>query len=139
MKRLPSSRPVLLCMLATACTLVIAQGRPDIGKREYDNNCAVCHGIDAKGKGLYNAALKTDAPELSTLAKRNGGVFPVARLFETIEGAGPGHGTREMPIWGQIYRIRAAEYYIDVPYNQQAFVSGRILALIEYLNKQQVK
>lgn len=139
MKIQHAAKLVLLGLTATACTVALAQGRSDLGKREFENNCAVCHGSDAKGKGVYNNFLKTDAPDLTTLAKRNGGVFPVANTFEIIEGAGKGHGTRDMPIWGQEYKVRAGEYYVDVPYNPQAFVSGRILVLIEHLNKLQVK
>lgn len=139
MKIQQAAKRVLIGLTATACTLTLAQGRSDLGKREFENNCAVCHGSDAKGKGVYNSFLKTEAPDLTTLSKRNGGVFPVARTFETIEGAGKGHGTREMPIWGQEYKVRAGEYYVDVPYNPEAFVSGRILALIEHLNRLQVK
>ncbi len=130
---------LLLGLTATACTVALAQPRPDLGKREYENNCAVCHASDGKGKGPYNYYLKTDAPDLTMMAKRNGGVFPVARIYEVIEGAGVGHGTRDMPIWGQEYKVKAAEYYIDVPYNEAAFVGGRILALIDYLNKLQAK
>jgi len=44
-----------------------------------------------------------------------------------------------MPIWGQQYSVKAAEYYIDVPYNQEAYVRGRILSLVEYLNRLQAK
>lgn len=139
MKIQDSARFVLLGFAAVACTATLAQGRADLGKREFANNCAVCHGVDAKGKGVYNSYLKTDAPDLTTLARRNGGVFPVASTFETIEGAGKGHGTRDMPIWGQEYRVKAGEYYVDVPYNPEAFVNGRILALIEHLNRLQVK
>ncbi len=139
MKIQDAAQLMLLGLTATACTVALAQTRADLGKREYDNNCAACHGSDAKGKGLYNEYLKTDAPDLTTLAKRNGGVFPVAQTFDTIEGAGKGHGTRDMPIWGREYKVRAGEYYVDVPYNPDAFVSGRILALIEHLNKLQVK
>lgn len=139
MKIQQTVRLLLLGLTAAACTVTLAQGRADLGKREFENNCAVCHGSDAKGKGPYNYYLKTDAPDLTTLAKRNGGVFPVGRTFELIEGAGVGHGTRDMPIWGQEYRVKAGEYFADLPYNPEAFVSGRILALIDFLNKQQVK
>jgi mono/diheme cytochrome c family protein len=130
---------LLLSLTATACTVALAQGRKDLGKREYDNNCAVCHGSDARGMGVYNELLKTSAPDLTTLAKRNGGVFPVARMYDVIEGAGKGHGTRDMPLWGQEYRIKAGEYFGDLPYNPEAFASGRILALIDHLNRLQVK
>jgi len=44
-----------------------------------------------------------------------------------------------MAIWGRAYNIKAAEYYVDVPYDQEAWVRSRILALAEYLNRLQVK
>lgn len=84
--------------------------RVDIGKREFDNNCAVCHGKTGKGDGPYADLLKKGLPDLTTMARRNGGVFPLARAYEVIEGAGAGHGTREMPLWGQDYSVKAAEY-----------------------------
>jgi len=119
--------------------MVQAQGRSDLGKREYDNNCAVCHGKIGKGDGVYLDMLRKSPPDLTTMAKRNGGIFPVARSYEVIEGAGAGHGSRDMPIWGQHYNIAAAEYYLEVPYNPETYVRGRILALIEYLNRLQAK
>lgn len=133
--------------VTTLLGLVVLQGsvmaqpaqRVDIGKREFDNNCAVCHGKSGKGDGPYADLLKKSLPDLTTLAKRNGGVFPLARTYEVIDGAGPGHGTREMPLWGQDYSVKAAEYYMDVPYDSQAYVRARILALAEYLNRLQVK
>ena len=48
MKIQQAAKLLLLGLTATACTLALAQGRPDLGKREYDTNCAVCHGLDAK-------------------------------------------------------------------------------------------
>jgi mono/diheme cytochrome c family protein len=123
-----------------AVTAVQAQpGKADLGKREYDNNCAVCHGTKGAGNGPYGELLKRSPPDLTTMAKRNGGVFPFAAAYATIEGAGPGHGTRDMPIWGQVYNVKGAEYYVDVPYDPNAFVRSRILALIDYLNRLQAK
>ena len=139
MKIQGAARLALLATTAVACTAVFAQGRTDLGKREYDANCAVCHGKDGKGGGPYVDALKRSPPDLTTMAKRNGGMFPVARAFDVIEGAGPGHGTRDMPIWGQKYSIDAAAYYLDVDYDQRAVVRARILTLVEYLNRLQAK
>jgi mono/diheme cytochrome c family protein len=130
-------------LLAAALTLVasavLAQSRVDVGKREYDNNCAVCHGTQGSGNGPYVELLKRSPPDLTTMARRNGGVFPVAAAYAVIDGEGTGHGTRDMPIWGQDYKIRAAEYYMEAPYDPGTFVRSRILALIEYLNRLQAK
>jgi len=130
---------------ALACTAVMtplaaaAQAKVDIGKREFESNCAVCHGKDGKGNGPYAEQLKRSLPDLTTMAKRNGGVFPVSKTYEVIEGAGKGHGTRDMPVWGLDYTIQASEAMPDLPYNQAMYVRTRIMALLEYLNQLQVR
>ena len=114
--------------------------RVDLGKREFESNCASCHGVNGKGGGYAVEWLRKGPTALTTLTKRNGGVFPVSRMYEMIEGGNvPSHGAREMPVWGQDYRIRAGEYYVDMPYDPEAFVRSRILALIEYINRLQEK
>jgi hypothetical protein len=44
-----------------------------------------------------------------------------------------------MPVWGRDYRIKDAEYYADMPYDAQAVVRTRILSLLEYINRLQVR
>jgi mono/diheme cytochrome c family protein len=122
-----------------------AQQKPDFGKREYDASCAACHGISGKGNGPLRPHLVKAPSDLTTVAKRNGGVFPVQRLTEVIDGRasteiGP-HGTREMPAWGARYLAEAKDYYAEVPfpYDSEAFVRARIATLIDYLNRLQGK
>ncbi|UZD53613.1 c-type cytochrome [Caldimonas aquatica] len=114
--------------------------RIDFGKREFDANCASCHGISGKGNGPLAAVLTTRPTDLTQLAKRNDGVLPMARLYEVIDGANvPLHGTREMPVWGRDYKVEAANYYFEVPYDPEAYVRTRILALLEYISRLQAK
>jgi mono/diheme cytochrome c family protein len=120
-------------------SLALAQPKVDLGKREYDGKCAVCHGAGGKGDGPYAQQLKTKPPDLTTMASRNGGVFPVSKTYAAIEGAGAGHGTREMPVWGLDYSIQAVEQLPELPYNQAMFVRTRIMALLEHLQKLQAK
>ena len=117
-----------------------AAERIDLGKSEYEANCILCHGKDLRG-GAYVDFLKATPMDLTQLSRKNGGVFPVARVFDVIDGRQEvkSHGTRDMPIWGRDYQIKAAEYYVDMPYDGEAYVRGRILALIEYLNRMQAK
>ena len=134
------SRPLLAtALLCAAAATAAAQGKPDVGKREYEAKCAVCHGLDGKGGGPYAANLKGTLPDLTAMAKRNGGTFPSARASEIIEGAGKGHGTREMPVWGLDYTVQASETLPDMPVNQAQFVRGRIKALVGYLERMQAK
>ncbi len=112
----------------------------DIGKREYESNCAICHGTKGKGDGLFNEYLRVKTADITTLTRKNGGVFPVNRVMEVIDGRQvAGHGTREMPIWGDVYNVQAAQQFDDYPNNAALFVRARTLALIDYLNGLQVK
>ncbi|MEW6291698.1 MAG: c-type cytochrome [Pseudomonadota bacterium] len=116
-------------------------GKLDIGKIEYEQSCANCHGMDGKGKGSIAQTFQLSVPDITTMAKRNGGVFPVSRVYDLIDGREEvkAHGTREMPIWGKYYSLGAAPRYDDYPYNPEAAVRGRILALIDYLYRLQQK
>jgi mono/diheme cytochrome c family protein len=67
--------------------------------------CSACHGADARGGGPAAASMKTKPPDLTRIAERRGGVFPLAYVERFISGEQPSaetHGQREMPIWGPI-------------------------------------
>ena len=141
MKRLITTAAVAAVLAAAAAGTAIAGERASIGAREYTANCAVCHGAGGKGDGPYAASLAVKAPDLTVLAKNNGGVFPANKVFSLIDGRAEiaGHGPREMPVWGEDYLSLAGREYDDYPINREAFVRGRILALIDYLYQLQVK
>ena len=115
-------------------------GKVDFGKREYVSNCANCHGLDGKGNGPYSDLLKKSPPNLTTLSKNNGGIFPMDRLYQSITGDNiKAHGSRDMPIWGTEYRVEAANRYMESSYDPDDYVRVRVLALLEYLYRLQVK
>lgn len=134
-------RMVAAALGVLGAAMASAADRPDLGQREYQSNCAVCHGASGRGDGPYVGVLDTRVPVLTDLSRRNGGVFPFARVYEVIDGSAvlKAHGTREMPIWGSVYKVKAAEHYVDVPYDPEVFVRARILALIDYLYSLQQK
>ena len=129
-----------MIIAATGATTAVAADKVDLGKREYDSNCIACHGKDLKG-GAYVDFLKVTPPDLTQLSKKNGGVFPLERVYAVIDGRQEvkAHGPRDMPIWGRDYQIKAGEHYVDINYDPEAFVRGRIFALIDYLNRMQAK
>ena len=76
------------------------------GVELYKAYCATCHGLDAKGRGPMAGSLKTPPSDLTRIAIRNRGVFPMLRVQKIISGEeqpSPGHGSREMPVWGPIF------------------------------------
>ena len=129
-----------MIVAATGVTTAVAADKVDLGKREYESNCIACHGKDLKG-GAYVDFLKVTPPDLTLLSKKNGGVFPLERVYAVIDGHQEvkAHGPRDMPIWGRDYQIKAGEHYVDMNYDPEAFVRGRIFALIDYLNRMQAK
>ena len=75
------------------------------GQDMYKNYCAVCHGTDGKGAGPAAEALKVPPSDLTTLASRDGGKYPSLRVAAIIRGEATlaAHGTKEMPIWGNLF------------------------------------
>lgn len=123
-------------------TIAFAQkAKTDLGKKEYDLHCNICHGVDAKGNGFLRASLKVEPPDLTVLAKKNGGVFPAERITGVIDGRVQiaSHGSGDMPVWGTRYAVNAAEHFFDAPYDQEAYVHAHVLLLVDYLNRIQEK
>ncbi len=82
--------------------LIFSVRGPDL----FHAHCAACHGSQGKGDGPAASSLKTKPADLTVLAKKNGGRFPVERVQKFISGDDPAlsaHGSREMPIWGPIF------------------------------------
>ncbi len=137
--------PLAIVTFATTlslCSAALAQpAKTDLGKKEYELQCSVCHGMDAKGNGFLGASLKIVPPDLTVLTKNNGGVFPAERITGVIDGRVQiaSHGSRDMPIWGTRYAVNAAEHYFDIPYDQEAYVRARVLLLLDYLSRIQQK
>jgi len=115
----------------------------DIGRSFYQSSCAICHGLDGKGNGSLNGQLKVPPADLTVLAKKNNGVFPVSAISEIIDGRKviAAHGTRDMPIWGAYNRqlLYPPDKFADPSYDPEAIVQTRILVIIDYLNRIQEK
>jgi mono/diheme cytochrome c family protein len=113
--------------LATAQEMEVIAG----GEIEYQNHCAVCHGVDASGNGIMSKFLNLPPANLTQLSKKYGGKFPFWQIYRTIDGREEvrGHGTRTMPIWGARFRADAGGN--DPGSKSQA--AGRILSLVFYL------
>lgn len=107
-----------------------------LGNREYANSCAVCHGMKGKGDGPLAKMLVRPPSDLTTIAARNQGQFPLLRVIHVIDGRQnvESHGDRSMPTWGNRYRFEAGGDLAD-----EGTVRGRTLALALYLESIQGK
>ena len=79
--------------------------------------------------------LKTPAPNLAMIAQRNGGTYPVEKIYDIIEGSTvvAAHGTRDMPLWGDRYRRDAKPQTPDQSDVATQQAQQRILSLVYYL------
>ncbi len=134
MKHLYMRTVVLSAALVAAP--ILSHGQEDIGKREYVNRCAVCHGDAGKGDGPLAAQLKTPVADLTKIQKNNNGVFPFDRIYRVIDGreAVAAHGPREMPVWGNENTVDIITGFRINPKELESYVRGRIIALIGYIN-----
>jgi len=101
------------------------------GKTMFKEYCAVCHGEDGKGNGPAADALKKAPADLTQVARKSGGTFPEIKVQRMITGADEvaAHGSRAMPIWGNIFRSLS---------NQEG-ETLRVNALMKYVESLQAK
>ena len=83
---------------------VAAGANIETGQALYERYCATCHGLDADGKGPMAPALVLQPTDLTQLAARNDGAFPLLRIVRRIDGRDPlvSHGS-PMPVFGDFF------------------------------------
>ena len=98
------------------------------GRDTFRQFCGPCHGGDGEGRGPVAAMLTTPPTDLTSLSRRNNGVFPLAVLEAILRAETrpqtSAHGSESMPIWGATFRA------ID---GSPAFARARIASLLAYI------
>jgi mono/diheme cytochrome c family protein len=95
------------------------------GRELFAQHCARCHGLGGTGDGPDAPALKPRPLDLTRISKTHDAGFPrfVVMKFITGDTAVAAHGTREMPIWGEVFRAQ------EGPDGEWA----KVLALTDYI------
>lgn len=129
------SLTLLLLAFGIQLTGSAAAQDPRIGESEYRLHCAACHGLTGLGDGPIGQFLKTPAPNLAMISNRNGGAFPIQKIYSIIDGSNvvAAHGTRDMPLWGDRYRTETKPQTPDQASVAQDQAQLRILSLVYYL------
>jgi hypothetical protein len=122
------------------------------GKQEFLSNCAGCHGVDGKGKGPLSKTFTSKPADLTTVAKRNNGVFSKTAVSEMIDGrkSPRSHRLSDMPIWGCRHGLPpdkrkkapkpdALDALLDLPCPPEADIRNRIQSIVDYLSQIQMK
>ncbi|MGO4915493.1 c-type cytochrome [Pseudogemmobacter sp. W21_MBD1_M6] len=102
------------------------------GQQEYMSGCAACHGENADGNGPIATMFKTPVPDLTGIAERNDGKFPLLDVMHIIDGRMEvrGHGN-PMPIFGRRFETETED--TAGVYGSEPMVRGRVLELVLYL------
>ncbi|MCX8568112.1 MULTISPECIES: c-type cytochrome [Hyphomicrobiales] len=106
-------RLITVAVLVSGSLISLHAQEMSYGKTEFLNSCAACHGSGGKGDGPLAAELRRVPTDLTLLAEKNGGEFPYRRVLATIDGryVVPGHGERDMPVWGQQFLLSDKRIY----------------------------
>lgn len=121
----------LILLVLVACTAT--QTPAPVGRALYLDYCSTCHGAEGKGDGPLAGDWEKPPADLTGIARRNGGTFPLARVMSTIDGYGrsKSHGAT-MPEMGQVFQD-AEQVMVDTGDGIETPVPVPLLELAEYL------
>lgn len=109
------------------------------GAELYGRFCSSCHGASGRGDGPVSKAFSSEVPDLTLIARRQGGKFPADRIERIIDGRFTllSHGTRDMPVWG----IELARTELGSPDAERAaqLMIQRLLQHVQSLQRPIVK
>jgi mono/diheme cytochrome c family protein len=108
----------------------LAGATEPVGETVYQRYCGACHGPQGKGDGLAGTFMTPKPPDLTKLAAKGGGTFPAMEVMRYVDGTETvrAHGDPVMPVWGEIFRLEAAD-----PASRRIEVQGKLLLITEYL------
>ena len=125
----------LITAAAATPTAQVKPPRQDYtsGSYLYQTFCASCHGSSGRADGPVANMLLKRPPDLTTIAARRGGTFPRQEMGEFIDGRRPvpGHGSADMPIWGDVLKVTEG--------HDDAIIRKRIDALVAHVESLQKK
>jgi mono/diheme cytochrome c family protein len=132
--------PALMLILSSAAS---ADDAVLQAKEDFVSLCAPCHGPDGTGNGPKAEQLGRKPADLSHITARHGGRYPEQLIFGTIAGLDmpDGHGTREMPIWGDVFVTEGvgASTKVEDAMKASDDASRRIMALVRYVEQLQAQ
>ncbi|WP_284164368.1 cytochrome c [Frigidibacter sp. SD6-1] len=125
-----SAGATLALLLAACATTAPAPSR---GKVLYEDFCAACHGPGGKGDGVLAGEWKRPPADLTGIAARNGGTFPLAKVLSQIDGYTRSTDSHSaMPEMGPVFQD-SPTVLVDTGDGIETPVPGALLALADYL------
>lgn len=126
-------RSITVLAAAGAALVACAPERQVSGRALYDAYCISCHGASGRGDGPVAAGLPHPPADLTRIAARNGGTFPMVRVMSVIDGyTRRGDGASAMPELGAALQDGPVVLY-DAGDGVATPTPANLVALAEYL------
>ncbi|OAN70649.1 hypothetical protein A8B78_04125 [Jannaschia sp. EhC01] len=125
----------ILLAAALAATPVTATAQDvdlETGAALFADNCAACHGAEAHGDGPAAVGLSTQPADLTRIADRRDGVWPIFEVMSIIDGYTQATTPRDdMPILSALTEGPIIELTADNGLTTE--VPANLLAVADYL------
>jgi len=80
----------IIAAIAGAVLVAGCTSQTEVGRANYTDLCAGCHGAGGQGDGVLAANLTRAPSDLTKIAAANGGVFPRNEVMSKIDGYAKG-------------------------------------------------
>jgi len=102
------------------------------GKTLYVENCVSCHGISGRGDGPVAASLATKPADLTQVAARRDGVWPMLEVMSIIDGYSRNTLPREdMPVFENFLDNDMVEF--DTGNGVKTLVPAELIDIVNFL------
>ena len=119
---------LLIPLLAMGCSL---EAQPD-GQLLYMENCASCHGATGRGDGPAASGLGTPPADLTRIAARRDGIWPMLEVMSIIDGYSRRTLQRdEMPIFDDF--LKGDMIDVDTGNGLKAPMQANLIEMVNYL------
>jgi hypothetical protein len=106
------------------------------GRVLYKENCVSCHGTDGKGDGPLAAGLNTPPADLTKIAARRDGIWPILEVMSILDGYYRNTLPREdMPVFESFLDNEMSEF--DTGNGVLTLVPTKLIEIVYYLESLQ--
>ena len=128
-------RLLMLAAVALPVAACAPEPEPSEGAAAYRDYCAICHGDRGTGNGAIARKLAVPPPDLTTIAARNGGVFPLQQVAASVYGYTGKHEADLMPEFSPL--LDGPEVTVTGPDGETARMPQRLADVVLYLKSLQ--
>ncbi|KNG91865.1 hypothetical protein ATO11_20430 [Pseudaestuariivita atlantica] len=103
-----------------------------VGEQLFESNCASCHGVTGRGDGPLAKGLRTAPADLTQIAARRDGVWPMLEVMSILDGYLKKTNPRnDMPVFDDFLVGRMVDF--ETGNGLTTLVPAKLIAMANYL------